>query len=57
MNALHWHLTDDESFPLCLENEKVKILCETTRYREDQVYRKADVQHIKKYASERGVVV
>ena len=55
MNALHWHLTDDESFPLCLDS--AKILCDSTRYGKNLIYTYEDVAHIKEYAIKRGVVM
>jgi N-acetyl-beta-hexosaminidase len=32
MNCLHWHLTDDQSFPLCLESQPQ--LCKLSAYRD-----------------------
>jgi hypothetical protein len=32
MNALHWHLTDDQSFPLCLDAQPQ--LCQLSAYRD-----------------------
>ena len=32
MNSLHWHITDDQSFPLCLESQPQ--LCKLSAYRD-----------------------
>lgn len=53
MNMLHWHITDDESFPLLLKSHPE--LCESTRYSAEKVYSYEDVREIVEYAKIRGV--
>ena len=55
MNILHWHISDDESFPLLLSNHS--IITNTTKYKENWYYTFDDVKHIINYASARGVSI
>lgn len=53
MNILHWHITDDESFPLLLKSHPE--LCKSTAYSQEKVYTHEDVRSIVEYAKLRGV--
>ena len=58
MNDLHWHLTDDQSFPLCLVSHPEMCQAAAHRSRRDGSklsYSTTDVQEIVSYAEERGV--
>eukprot|EP00040_Diaphanoeca_grandis_P029151 m.169924 g.169924 ORF g.169924 m.169924 type:complete len:677 (-) comp31597_c0_seq1:8-2038(-) len=60
MNALHWHLTDDQSFPLCLDSHPE--LCKLSQYRSrvdgsPQNYTSVVIHDIVAYATARGVRV
>lgn len=60
MNSLHWHLTDDQSFPLCLQSQPQ--LCQLSAYKSHatgvmQNYSSLDVSNIVSYATARGVRV
>lgn len=53
MNVLHWHISDDESFPLLLTN--YSIITNTSKHWDTAIFTKSDVSHIIEYASIRGV--
>lgn len=53
MNVLHWHITDDDSFPLALESHPE--LAQSGAFSEDEVYSTADVKLIVHYGLVRGV--
>jgi hexosaminidase len=60
MNNLHWHLTDDQSFPVCLISHPE--LCQAAAYRNRATgalmfYSTADIKDIVSYADARGVRV
>ena len=60
MNALHWHLTDDQSFPLCLDSQPQ--LCRLSQFRDHvtgapQNYTPAAIADVVGYATARGVRV
>jgi hexosaminidase len=60
LNALHWHLTDDQSFPLCLDAQPE--LCRLSQYHNvvtgaPQNYTPASIRDIVGYATARGVRV
>lgn len=54
-NRLHWHVVDDESWPL--ESSTYPRFSEAGAYAPDAVYTHADVQEIVQYAYERGISV
>jgi len=58
LNALHWHLTDDQSFPVCLDAQP--DLCRLSQYHDHvtgapQNYTSAVIRDIVEYATDRGV--
>lgn len=57
MNALHWHLSDDQSFPLCLAS--APQLCAVAAYRDRTGaplnYTTTDVRDLVAFAAARGV--
>lgn len=58
MNALHWHLTDDQSFPLCLDAHPQ--LCGLSQYHSrvdgsPENYTSADIKDVVAYGTARGV--
>lgn len=55
MNVLHWHITDDESFPLLLT--KYSQITETSKFSDAWIFTKSDVQHLIEYAMARGVMI
>ncbi|CAD8062286.1 unnamed protein product [Paramecium sonneborni] len=55
MNVMHWHITDDESFPLLLTN--YSRITNTSKYSENEYYTKSDVSYLIEYASIRGVQI
>lgn len=55
LNVLHWHITDDESFPLLLSN--YSKITNATKFWETAIFTKSDVKHLVEYASIRGVSI
>ncbi|CAD8046214.1 unnamed protein product [Paramecium primaurelia] len=55
LNVLHWHITDDESFPLLLSN--YSQITNNSKYQKDGYFTKEDVQDIIQYASIRAVQI
>lgn len=55
LNVLHWHIIDDESFPLVLE--KNPGLAKKGAFSRDQVYTHSIIKEIVQYARERGIRV
>lgn len=55
MNVLHWHITDDESFPLLLSN--YSQITNTSKFWDTAIYTASDVKHIINYASIRAVAI
>lgn len=53
MNTIHWHITDDESFPLLLT--EYPGITHSTKYSENSFYTINDTTRIVEYASKRGV--
>jgi hexosaminidase len=53
MNTVHWHITDDESFPLLLT--EYPNITHSTKYSENSIYTINDTTRIVEYASIRGV--
>ena len=58
MNSLHWHLTDYQSFTLCLQSQPQ--LCQLSAYRSHATgvmenYSSSDISNIVSYATSRGV--
>jgi len=54
-NILHWHLTDDESFPV--ESTTYPLLSQKGAWHPSATYSADDIQEIISYATERGVIV
>lgn len=54
-NVLHWHVVDDQSFPL--EIEDLPELSRKGAFRPDLVYTKDDVELVVEYARHRGIRV
>eukprot|EP01138_Halocafeteria_seosinensis_P008853 gb/GECG01009049.1/.p1 GENE.gb/GECG01009049.1/~~gb/GECG01009049.1/.p1 ORF type:complete len:482 (+),score=46.27 gb/GECG01009049.1/:1-1446(+) len=54
-NVLHWHLTDDQSWPL--KSDKYPNFTKKAAYRPGTVYDHGDVEDIVNYAFERGIMV
>ena len=55
MNVFHWHITDAQSFPLCLPS--VPDLCLHGRYSAGAIYTADDVVDVVNHALLRGVRV
>lgn len=55
MNVLHWHVSDDQSFPL--EMEKFPNLAKDGKYSPWTVYSESDVKDLIKFAHDRGVLI
>ncbi|CAK72253.1 unnamed protein product (macronuclear) [Paramecium tetraurelia] len=55
LNVLHWHITDDESFPLLLS--KYSQITNNSKFWKDGFFTKKDVQEIIEYASIRAVQI
>jgi len=55
LNVLHWHITDEESFPLQLDS--YPNLTKYGAYSEKKIYSKEDVAEIIEYAKVRGIRV
>lgn len=55
MNVLHWHLTDDQSFPW--ETEELPELAQQGSFAPEAVYTPADIKEVVRYARFRGVRV
>jgi hexosaminidase len=55
MNTLHWHLVDDESWPLV--SEKYPLFAEKGAYAPEATYSASDVAYIVQYAYDRGIRV
>jgi hexosaminidase len=55
MNVLHWHLTDDQSFPW--QTEELPELAERGSFAPEAVYTPADIKEVVRYARFRGVRV
>jgi len=53
LNVLHWHITDDESFPI--ELQSFPEITKTGAYSSDEIFSSADVHEIVKYATEKGI--
>jgi hexosaminidase len=54
-NVFHWHITDDESFPL--ELKSYPEITKTGRFKEGLVYSEADVKEIVNRATSNGIRV
>jgi len=55
LNAFHWHITDDQSYPL--EHDIYPDLAKNTKYGEGMTYSKEFVKEFIDYALKRGVRV
>eukprot|EP00887_Chlorella_sp_A99_P000582 scaffold17.g582.t1 len=55
LNVLHWHLTDDQSFPLQLE--ELPQLSAAGAFAAEAVYSNGDVLEVIEYAMDRGIRV
>ena len=55
LNVFHWHLTDSQSFPICLDSRPK--FCQYGAYAPWKVYHAADVKEIVEYSRVRGVRV
>lgn len=53
LNVLHWHLTDDESFPLL--TRRVPQLAILGAYHPSAIYRPSDIRSIVQFATDRGI--
>ena len=53
LNVIHWHLSDDDSFPM--ELLKIPGFVEKTSFSAKEIYRAADIKEIVQYAKENGV--
>lgn len=55
LNVFHWHMVDDQSFPL--QSKTYPQLAEKTAFRPSMVYSQTDVKHVVQFASMRGIRV
>lgn len=55
LNVFHWHIIDDQAFPL--QSSTYPQLTEQTAYRPNMIYTKNQVSLIIKFAAERGIRV
>lgn len=55
MNVLHWHIVDEDSFPLILDSHPE--IAKYASYSPEETYTSNDARHIVKYAMKKGVRV
>ncbi|KAG6372748.1 glycoside hydrolase superfamily [Boletus reticuloceps] len=55
INTFHWHITDNQSFPL--EVAQFSQLATNGAYSADETYSESNVQNLVQYAAERGIDV
>ena len=55
LNVLHWHMTDDQSFPIV--SETLPHLASAGAFSPRHTYSKKDVAGVVRYARERGIAV
>lgn len=55
LNVLHWHLVDDDSFPM--ESKAYPDLTKAAAFSPSMIYKKSDIQELIQYAKTRGVRV
>jgi len=55
LNALHWHLVDDDSFPM--QALHVPGLAEASAFSKDEIYTAAEIKSISEYAKDHGVKI
>ena len=55
LNVFHWHLTDEESFPLQLRN--IPLITQYGAYSAEEVFSRADIAEVVEYARMRGIRV
>lgn len=55
LNVFHWHMVDDQSFPL--QSSVLPELSKRTAFRPNMIYSKHDIQSLIQYAADRGIRV